>query len=408
MAQVAGFAQTMLNQEQLSEVLASTEADRIERTTSTSKTVKFREAICSFSNDMPGHGKPGYLLIGLNDDGSLNPDVKITDQLMQDFASYRDDGHILPQPMIKVFKQPHPDGGEFLVVEVQPSDMPPVRHDGRVDIRVGPRRGRANESEERRLIERRSANFRTFDITPCPDARIEELDTDAFLNTYRREAIDSEVLRENHRELKHQLAGLRFYNLTRDCPTNAGALVFSADLLAYYPGAFVQYVRFDGLDMGAEVAENKRFSGNLMSLLRELDYFVKGRFTEKPVKTTALKEELIWDYPEDSVRELLVNAVLHRDYQSNQPVRFYQFDDRIEIQNPGGLFGDARPENFPTVNDYRNPVLAEALAVLGYANRFGRGVARAQRLLEENGSPQAEFIMEETHFMAKIIKHPQR
>ncbi|MEZ5325987.1 MAG: ATP-binding protein [Verrucomicrobiales bacterium] len=398
----------MLNEEQVQEVLTSTEADRIERTRSITDTDKFREAICSFSNDMPAHGKPGYLLIGVEDDGSLSPNVAITDDLQKQFASYRDDGQILPQPMLSVFKQPHPGGGEFLVVQVQPSDLPPVRYKGRVNIRVGPRKATANETEERRLIERRSANFRTFDIAPCLDASLDELDLDAFQNTYRREAVDPEILKENHRELTLQLAALRFFNLNRGCPTNAGALVFGADPLAYFPGAYVQYVRYDGETLGDEVEAQKQFTGNLMSLLRELDNFVKGRFTQKPIKTSTLREELIWDYPENAVRELLINAVLHRDYQSNQPVRFYQFSDRIEIQNPGGLYGDARPENFPNVNDYRNPVIAEVMAVLGYANRFGRGVARAQKLLKDNGSPEASFTLEQTHFLAQIPKHSDR
>lgn len=108
-------------------MLTSTEADRIERTRSVTNTDEFREAICSFSNDMPGHGKPGYLLVGVEDDGSLSPDLAITDELQKQFASYRDDGQILPQPMLSVFKQPHPDGGEFRVVEVHPSDLTPVR-----------------------------------------------------------------------------------------------------------------------------------------------------------------------------------------------------------------------------------------------------------------------------------------
>ncbi len=398
----------MLTEEQVRELLSSTEADRVERTISLNKTLKFREAICSFANDMPGHGKPGYLLIGINENGTLSPDVEITDQRMQDFASYRDDGHILPQPAMNVFKQPHPDGGEFLVVEVFPSDLPPVSHDGVISIRVGPRRARANPSEERRLIERRAVNFRTFDIAPCPDATLEELDLDAFQNTYRREAVHPDVLKENNRELTHQLAALRFFNLAKGCPTNAGSLVLSRDPLAYYPGAYVQYVRFDGETLGHEVEEQKQFTGNLMVLLRELDSFINARFTQKPVKVSALREDLVWDYPENAVRELLINAVLHRDYQSNQPVRFYQFSTRIEIQNPGGLYGSARPENFPNVNDYRNPVIAEAMAVLGYANRFGRGVARAQRLLNDNGSPAAFFTLEETHFLAQIPKHPDR
>ena len=398
----------MLTAEQLYEVLSSTESDRIERTRSTTDTDKFREAICSFSNDMSGNGKPGYLLIGVDDDGSLSPNVPITDDLQKKFASYRDDGHILPQPMLTVFKQVHPNGGEFLVIKVEPNKLPPVRYKGRVYIRVGPRKATANETEERRLIERRSASFRSFDIMPCADAPLEDLDLESFLNTYRRMAIDPEIIKENHRELKLQLAALRFYNLGRQCPTHAGVIAFSQDPLAYYPGAYVQYVRYDGETLGDEVEEQKQFTGNLMILLREMDSFVKGRFTQKPVKSTALREELIWDYPENAVRELLMNAVIHRDFESNQPVRFYQFSNRIEIQNPGGLYGDARPENFPNVNDYRNPVIAEVMAVLGYANRFGRGVARAQKLLKDNGSDEATFTLEETHFLAQIPKHLDR
>ncbi len=106
--------------------------------------------------------------------------------------------------------------------------------------------------------------------------------------------------------------------------------------------------------------------------------------------------------------QLLMNAVLHRDYQSTSPVRFYQFRDRIEIQNPGGLYGDASPENFPRVNTYRNPIIAEAMHVLGYVNRFGRGIARARKILEENGSREPRFQFETNHFLTIIPKHPQR
>ena len=96
--------------------------------------------------------------------------------------------------------------------------------------------------------------------------------------------------------------------------------------------------------------------------------------------------------------EFLMNAVLHRSYEAPQPVRFYQYSDRIEIQNPGPLYGLARPENFPTQTSYRNPVLAEAMKTLGAVNRFGRGVERAQTALKQNGSPPAEFIFGDMHF----------
>lgn len=85
---------------------------------------------------------------------------------------------------------------------------------------------------------------------------------------------------------------------------------------------------------------------------------------------------------------------MHRSYESNAPVRFNWYDDRIEIQSPGGLYGMASPENFPAQTDYRNPVIAEAMATLGYVNMFGRGVIRAQEALRRNGNPAADFTFE--------------
>jgi ATP-dependent DNA helicase RecG len=86
-----------------------------------------------------------------------------------------------------------------------------------------------------------------------------------------------------------------------------------------------------------------------------------------------------------------MNAVMHRDYEANSATRFYEFDSYIEIQNAGGLYGKARPENFPDVNDYRNPIIAEAMKVLGYVNRYNRGIIRVQKELEENGNGKATF-----------------
>ena len=73
-----------------------------------------------------------------------------------------------------------------------------------------------------------------------------------------------------------------------------------------------------------------------------------------------------------------MNAAMHRDYQSNAPIKFYWFSDRIEIHNPGGLYGGASAD-FPISTGYRNPKVAEIMKNLGYVNRFGRGIAAVQR-----------------------------
>ena len=88
---------------------------------------------------------------------------------------------------------------------------------------------------------------------------------------------------------------------------------------------------------------------------------------------------------------LMMNACMHRDYQSNMPIRLYQFDDHIEIMNAGGLYGEARPENFPNVNDYRNPIIAEAMKEMKYVNMFNQGIRRVQDMLLENGNKEAVF-----------------
>lgn len=73
------------------------------------------------------------------------------------------------------------------------------------------------------------------------------------------------------------------------------------------------------------------------------------------------------------------------------PIRLYQFDNYIEIMNAGGLYGEARPENFPFVNAYRNLLVAEAMRIGKYVNKFNRGIARVQEMLKENGNAAADF-----------------
>ena len=100
---------------------------------------------------------------------------------------------------------------------------------------------------------------------------------------------------------------------------------------------------------------------------------------------------MVSNYPYQAIRELLLNACMHRDMQSNTPLRFYEFASHLEILNAGGLYGNARPENFPSVNDYRNPLVASAMKILGYVNMFNRGVGQVQTDLKENGNKPAQF-----------------
>ncbi len=396
----------MLSDQELLALIANLESDRAERTESVKDTDKFSIAICAFSNDFPNNRQPGYVIVGVSDKGIPNGLV-VSDKLLLDLAAIRSNGNVLPLPAMTVQKRTLPEGrGEVAVIEVLPSDLPPVRYKGQVWIRVGPRRAIANETEERILSERRTAFAKTFDVTPCFESQLDDLSLDTFTITYRSNAVAADVIAENHRNIEEQLASLRFYDLSRNCATFAGIILFGKEPLFWLPSAYIQFIRYKGDDQSSDILTENRFTGDLLTVLREMDAFLPLQVQNKPVDTTSLRETLTHDYPLVALRELLMNAVMHRTYDSNAPIRFYWFSDHIEIQSPGGLYGNATPENFPSQNDYRNPIVSEAMKTLGYVNRYGRGVIRAQDALEKNGNPKAEFTFE-TNYVLVTLKEKQ-
>ncbi|MDE5871243.1 MAG: putative DNA binding domain-containing protein, partial [Muribaculaceae bacterium] len=382
----------MTSPEEVLRLLSDIESDRVERTVSTTKTDKFGQAICAFANDLPNHNRPGYLIIGVDDKtGKVDPDVRITDQLLQNLAAIKTDGNLQPQVSLTVEKVTLPDG-DVAVVTVQPCPFTPVRYEGRIWIRNGPRKCIAGEADEKRLLEKRTSRMLTFDALPCLDASVDDLDTAAFRQIYLPKAFPEDVLKTDNRSVEQQLQALGYYNAKFNCPTYAGIIMFGKYPERFMPGCYVQYVRFKGLTRAGEIKSEYKFSGNLVKILSQLDTFVDASITNRrPVPVSALREEMRVDYPHWATRELLMNAICHRDYEGNGPVQFYQYDDRIEIMNPGGLYGKVTPENFPYVNDYRNGVVAEGMKVLGFVNRYSRGVQTVQDELRGNGNGEADF-----------------
>lgn len=380
----------MITKEHLQKILSDTESYHIEKTVATDNMDKFSQAICAFSNDVADSKKKGYLIIGVRDNGEL-AGLQVDDKLLLQISNIRTDGNILPQPVMTVEKFSFTQG-DVLVVEVTPSQVPPVRYRGRIWVRVGPRKSIATEAEEKLLTERRLSNIRTFDAMSCLGTTLEDLDITLFKKEYLSKAVAEDILQEDKRTIEEQMASLGLYDLRYQCPTNAAIVLFGNNPERFLHGAYIQYVRFKGLDRAGDIINEHKFSGNLCKVLPRIDVFVETSIAQKrPIPISVLREKTVSKYPYWATRELLMNAIMHRDYESNAPVAFYEYDDRIEIQNAGGLYGKVSANNFPNVSDYRNPFIAEAMKVLGYVNRFSRGVYRVQKELEENGNGKASF-----------------
>lgn len=400
----------MIDDSELETLLNDLESDRVERKESTADAGRIRQAICAFANDMPGHAQPGVIFVGAKDDGSC-ANLSVTDELLRQLADMRSDGNILPLPTISVQKKSLL-GCEMAVVIVEPSLYPPVRYNGRIWIRVGPRRATASVEEERRLAERRRAADLPFDLHPLASATLGDLDLDLFQRTYLPAAFSVDVLDQNQRTLEQQLASLRFVSPTEDrdyLPTVVGLLSLGKSPADFIPGAYLQFLRIDGASLAEPILDQKDCHGPLPELLPQIDGILSAHIRIAADVTSGPTETRSPDYPLAALQQLVRNAIMHRDFQtSNAPSRITWFNDRIEIQNPGGPYGQVTVENFgrPGITDYRNPHLAEAMRTLGYVQRFGIGIPIARKQLADNGNPPPEFNVQPNHVLAIVRRRP--
>ena len=252
------------------------------------------------------------------------------------------------------------------------------------------------------MAERRRARDLPFDSRPCAGATIDDLDLEYVRGQYLPRAVAQDVLDENQRPLMEQLRSLRL--VVDGVPTWGALLGLTADPLGWFPGAYVHLLRIDGPAITDPVVSEYRLDGRLVDVLRGLLDVLKLNISTRIDIVSGPTELRLPDYPIVALRQLALNAVMHRSYEgTNAPVRISWYADRIEIISPGGLYGLVTPDNFGEgVTDYRNPLLAEIMHHLGYAQRFGVGIPLSRRELEHNGNPPPSFDFTPTHLTATV------
>ena len=401
---------TRYTDQELEALLNETESDLAERKQSFNGDVpqKARQAVCAFANDLPNHNNAGVLFIGACDDGSPSREP-ITDRLLQSLADMRSDGNIQPMPAMTVEKRTL-KGAEMAVVTVEPSDMPPVKYNGRTWIRTGPRRSTTNEQEERILIEKRRYKNLPFDLYPIPHATLDDLSKTLFLNDYLPSAFAPDILEENHRSYEERLASCRMIVAPNDpTPTVIGLLAIGKSPQDFIEGAYIQFLRIAGIELADEVTDEEAFSGSIVDMLRRAEEKLRAHNRSALDAVSAATHTRESPYPQAAIQQLLYNAVLHRTYEgTNAPIRVYWFNDRIEIHSPGGPYGNVTPQNFgtPGITDYRNPNIGDVLKTFGYIQAFGRGIAIARREMEKNGNPPPVFEVTSSAVVANLKTKP--
>ncbi|MEV6707290.1 ATP-binding protein [Micromonospora wenchangensis] len=377
----------------LADLLGTQETAVLEFKREASDRNAIRKAICALANDLPGRGG-GDLLIGVDDAGRPVGGIDTSDAAILKITDYRDQGQILDRPSMFVTLGRYQDE-EVIRVRVNASHTPPVRFDNVAYVRPGPTTRRATRDDERVLSERRRSFEVPFDARPAFGGTLADLDLDLFRTEYLRQAVAPSVLEENHRPVEQQLASLRLADVD-GTPTVLGLLLVGVDPTSRIPGGYVQFVRYEGIDLSGAVVDEQELRLNIIDVAERLETLLKGHLRTRLVEVNGFREEPHPNYPFEALREVAMNAIMHRNYESsNAPVRVAWFDDRIEVTNPGGPFGQVRADNFDRVNDYRNPSLAAAMKSLGYVNQFGRGIGRIRVSLARNGNPEPKFEVDE-------------
>ena len=147
-------------------------------------------------------------------------------------------------------------------------------------------------------MERRISNIRTFDAMPCIGTTLADIDINLVRSEFLPKAVASEILADDKRPLEEQLASLGFFDLRYNCPTNGCIILFGGNPGRYFPGAYVQYVRFKGVDRAGEIINEHKFGNNLCHDLIKIDAFVETSVSQKrPIPISVLREETVANYP---------------------------------------------------------------------------------------------------------------
>lgn len=165
-------------------------------------------------------------------------------------------------------------------------------------------------------------------------------------------------------------------------PTAAGLLLFGRDPQRWFPQADLLAARFSGKTVTDEFVRQV-IRGTLTEQLKAAELFLRDHLRES-VRLNGMQAQRRLEYPLEAVRELVVNAICHRDYSiAGDGIRLFLFSDRLEVHSPGKLPGPVTVDNIVEARFSRNPVIVQVLADLGYIERLGYGIDRVIALAQE-------------------------
>ena len=372
---------------ELRRLVEAGESETVEFKKSTGQLARAGETLCAFLN-----GRGGRVLIGVTATGEI-AGQQVSDKTHREIAALLQ--RFEPPAPVETMIIELPDGDKKVIALEAPAiaDSRPFTHGGRPYERIGATTSvMPQESYETLLLDRAHAR-RRWENQPAVDVRLDDLDHEEILRTREAAIQQRRISAGTSTDIGDILdrLGLRRGGVI----TQAAQILYGTRFLPDYPQGMLKMGRFRGTKITGDILDNKQEHLHAFAIVREGMAFLDrtlplaARFPEGEI----FREDRL-PVPPDALREILLNAVMHRDYSDpGSYVAIAVFDDRIEIRSVGRLPRGITPESLsgPHRSIPRNPLIAEAFHRTGAVEIWGRGTNRVIEECERYGIDPPTF-----------------
>lgn len=358
--------------------------------------VEFKERPSSLAPEMVAfaNANGGHIYLGITDGGDIKP-VGLTNKLKSQIT----DTARNCDPAIKV--KITGDKRGVIIIEVMEGQDKPYKCREGFFLRVGPNSQKLTRDEVINLIQH------------AGKIRFDEIINEIFIFPTDFDKTEWEEFRKMAgypAMIKAEDAlvnvGVASFQEGKVLSTNAAVLFFAKNPQKFHPEAKITCLKYKG-ESRYDISDRREFGG---TILKQLDGAMSffDRYNAKQIKISGSPRHEEWeDYPTVSIREAIINALIHRDYfYDSSHIYMHMYDNHLEIDNPGGLIAGMTVENLGSKAARRNRMMADLMQRAGFIENAGTGILRIKEAMKKNNNPPPE-ISATNFFSIKMTIRPK-
>jgi len=347
--------------------------------------------LCGFAN-----AQGGKLIIGINDNGEVAglPDAA---KLLEDIPNKAKD---ILGIMVDVNVQDE-NGKEYLEVEVAPYPNP-ISYKGQYHYRSGSTKQELKGAALDRFLLRKQG--KRWDGVPVPYVTPADLSDLAFSH-FRKKAVSSKRLPKEEVSVSNSQLLEKLRLIEGAYLKRAALLLFHPDPEAFFTGA---YIKVGFFRTHTDLLYHDTIHGNLFEQVDKTMDLLLTKYMKAMISYEGIYRVETYPFPEEAIREAVVNAIIHKDYGCGNPIQISVYDDQVYIWNQGQLPDDWTVEKLLDKHPSLpyNPDIANTFFRAGYIESWGRGMKKIIDECTKAGLPEPAFDYDANGLMVEFKGKP--